>query len=309
MQWIKQGVIFEPPHLDWMVTHAMLPFVEELADHYRVYFSGRDEEGRARIGFFEIDMDQPQTILRVCDKPIVGLGALGTFDDHGVTVAWVVSHRNRKYLYYSGWSLGVTVPFYFYVGLAVSEDGGASFHRISSAPILERNEIDPYLTAAPCILIENNVWRMWYVSCSRWELENDQPKHYYHIRYAESSDGIRWDRRGIVCIDYQSPDEFAIARPCVIKDDDVYRMWYSYRGKSYRIGYAESKDGIRWERKDDQVGIDVSGSGWDSEMTEYSFVFDHNNERYMLYNGNGYGKTGIGLALLAPKSRDPIHKR
>ena len=75
-------------------------------------------------------------------------------------------------------------------------------------------------------------------------------------------------------------------------------MWYSYRGETYRIGYAESPDGIVWQRKDDEVGLDVSISGWDSEMIEYSFIFDHKGDRYMLYNGNDYGKSGMGLAIL-----------
>jgi predicted GH43/DUF377 family glycosyl hydrolase len=76
-------------------------------------------------------------------------------------------------------------------------------------------------------------------------------------------------------------------------------MWYSYRGESYRIGYAESEDGIHFNRMDEKVGIDVSETGWDSEMICYPHVFEHNGEKYMLYNGNGYGKTGIGLAVLA----------
>ena len=33
-------------------------------------------------------------------------------------------------------------------------------------------------------------------------------------------------------------------------------------------------------------------------MTEYPFVFRHNSDIFMLYNGDGYGKTGFGLALL-----------
>ncbi len=198
-----------------------------------------------------------------------------------------------------GWSLGVTVPFYFYIGLAISEDGGKSFHKVFSSPILDRNWVDPYLTGSPCVLVENDTWKMWYVSGNRWEMENNRPKHYYNIKYAESADGVNWDRRGIVCIDFKSEDEHAIARPSVLKENGIYKMWHSYRGKSYRIGYAESRDGLHWERKDREVGIDVSVSGWDSEMIEYPFVFDHKGERYMLYNGNGYGKTGIGLAVLA----------
>jgi hypothetical protein len=119
-----------------------------------------------------------------------------------------------------------------------------------------------------------------------------------HIKYAESRDGIDWGRDGHVCIDFGAPDEYAISRPCVVKDGDVYRMWYSHRGSAYRIGYAESADGFDWQRRDEVVGIDVSPSGWDSEMVEYACVFDHGGSRHMLYNGNGYGRTGIGHAVL-----------
>ena len=73
-------------------------------------------------------------------------------------------------------------------------------------------------------------------------------------------------------------------------------MWYCSRGAAYRIGYAESADGVKWERLDAQAGITVSESGWDSEMTAYPWVFSHKSTNYMLYNGNGYGRTGIGLA-------------
>ncbi len=76
-------------------------------------------------------------------------------------------------------------------------------------------------------------------------------------------------------------------------------MWYSYRGGdcTYRIGYAESSDGLQWIRMDETIGMDVSNNGWDSEMVCYPFVFDHKDITYMLYNGNSYGKTGMGLAV------------
>ena len=31
---------------------------------------------------------------------------------------------------------------------------------------------------------------MWYVSGTGWEMKEGQPRHRYHIKYAESSDGI-----------------------------------------------------------------------------------------------------------------------
>jgi predicted GH43/DUF377 family glycosyl hydrolase len=118
------------------------------------------------------------------------------------------------------------------------------------------------------------------------------------IKYAESADGIHWTRKGITAIDLESPQEVGISKPCVLWSDGLYQMWYSYKRENYRIGYAESKDGIHWKRMDKNAGITVSNSGWDSEMIEYPFVFDFADKRYMLYNGNGYGKSGVGMAVL-----------
>ncbi len=302
MRWEKLGLIFPPPgDLDWMVSHAALPTVEARGARHRVYFGGRDARNRARIGAFEIDLRRPFELLTITGAPLLDLGPLGCFDDNGVVPSCHVEHGGRRWLYYSGWNLGVTVPFYTFAGLAISEDGGHSFTRISRAPILERTAVDPYLATSPWVLIENGLWRMWYAAGSGWEPGEAGSRHYYHIRYAESRDGILWDRRGVVCIDYASPDEYAITRPCVIRDPDGYRMWYTYRGPAYRIGYAESIDGTRWIRKDSEVAIDVSPEGWDSEMVCYPCVFDHAGRRYMLYNGNAYGRTGIGLAVLVDR--------
>lgn len=304
MKWLKQGCIFPPPqNLAWMQSHAALPVVEPRGNGLqRVYFSGRDGQGRARIGFFDIDITRPHDIIAISEHPVIALGQPGSFDDNGMTVSWLVKHTGQHSLYYSGWNLGITVPFYFFAGVLVSNDNGTTFQRASRAPVLPRHPVDPYLTASPCILIEDDVWRMWYVSCTGWDMGNEQPRHYYHIKYAESADGIHWQREGRVCIDFTSDDEYAISRPCVVRDPDMYRMWYSYRGASYRIGYAESPDGLVWQRKDEEAGIDVSPGGWDSEMICYPYVFDHAGQRYMLYNGNGYGKTGIGLAILSRES-------
>lgn len=77
-------------------------------------------------------------------------------------------------------------------------------------------------------------------------------------------------------------------------------MWYSTARlplHPYRIGYAESDDGKRWTRIDEAVGFDVSPEGFDSEMICYPHVVQHENRLYMFYNGNGFGREGIGLAV------------
>jgi hypothetical protein len=298
LRWAKRHLVFTPPgDVPFVASHAALPVVDAGGNGDRVYWSGRDGQGRARIAFFETDLMNPGRGLRVSTRPVLDLGPLGAFDDSGVTSSCLVNHGNRKYLYYTGWSLGVTVPFYLFIGLAISEDGGETFQRASPAPVPPRSAADPYLTASPWVLVEEGRWRMWYVSGTGWKAGVRRAEHSYHIQYAESADGIHWRSDGRVCITYAAPGEHAFARPCVVPGRDGYRMWYSYRGDRYRIGYAESRDGLEWERRDAEAGIEASDSGWDSEMVCYPFVFLRFGREVMLYNGNDYGRTGIGMAV------------
>lgn len=274
-----------------------MPFAEPWeGDVFRVFFSTRNDENRSHIGYVDIDINKPQNIINISDSPVLSPGALGTFDDSGTMGSWITNDGGKKYLYYIGWNLGVTVPFRNSIGLAIQENG--VFKKYSEGPVLDRSIHEPHFAASSCVLVEKGLWRMWYLSCTKWEIVEEKPRHYYHIKYAESNDGIHWKRERTVCIDFKDSREYAISRPCVIRDDDCYRMWYSHRGDSYRIGYAESSDGLQWTRKDELAGIDVSPTGWDSESVEYPFIFDHKGQRYMLYNGNAYGKTGFGLAVL-----------
>ena len=280
----------------WAATHAALPVVEPLgANQFALYLSLRDDQGRARIGRTTLTMGDAPALAPLESDPIVDLGPLGGFDDSGVTTSCLVTTGRTRLLYYTGWSRGVTVPFYLAAGVAVSE-GGAPFDRITPAPLLDRTAVDPFLTASPFVLVDEGQWRMWYVSATEWREHEGTPRHYYHIRYAESRTGLTWNREGKVAVDYGSPEEYAFARPWVIHDAEGYHMWFAVRGERYRIGYAHSSEGMRWTRRD-ELGLSA-GADWESEMVEYPCVFDWNGRRYMLYNGNDYGRTGVGMAVL-----------
>lgn len=296
MIWDRLGRVFDPTaQAEWMKTHAALPVVTEICDgRATVVCSGRDDNGRGRTGAVAFDFPSCENV-EVLPDPLLPLGDLGTFDDRGVLSSCVVVAGGRHILYYTGVMLGQTVPFYFNVGAAVRT--GDKWEKISRAPILSLSDVDPLLTASPCVLYDAGKYRMWYVSCVRWILEQNVPKHYYHIRYAESNDGLSWTRDGTVSIDFRG-NEYALARPSVLRDDDCYRMWYPYRGNVYRIGYAESTDGVSWSRKDAEMAFGGDVAEWESQMQCYPYVFDYDGARYMLYNGNDYGRTGFGLARL-----------
>ncbi|MHB8694631.1 MAG: glycoside hydrolase family protein [Solirubrobacteraceae bacterium] len=296
VRWAKQGLLLSPPvPLRFSRSHAALPTVD-VAER-TMYFSTRDGEGRSWIARGELDLSDARPRIRRLDpEPVLAPGPLGAFDDAGATPSCIVTFGGEKRLYYTGWSLGVTVPFYLGIGLAVSRDGGP-FERVSAAPILGRTSADPYLTASPHVLHEPGRWQMWYVSCARWTRHEDGVRHHYHLRYGESADGIDWSSAGRVCVDFSDQYEYAFSRPCVLHDGDGYEMWYSVRGDAYRLGYARSSDGLSWERLDEAAGLDPSEAGWDANMIAYPHVFDHIGRRFMLYNGNGYGASGVGSAV------------
>jgi predicted GH43/DUF377 family glycosyl hydrolase len=309
MKWQKKGLIFAVDNnYDWMVSHAQVPLVDKVSeDILRIYFGTRDSQNRTLTTFIEVEADNPQNILYIHDKPILSLGRLGCFDDSGVMPSDIISYDGKKYFYYLGWNVGSSVRYRVANGLAISKDNGGTFKRVSEGPIMDRSIVDPIAASTQCVLVENSIWKTWYMSYVKWEIVNGLTEPFYHIKYAESKDGINWERKGIVCIDFKSDNEAGIARPFVIKENDRYKMWYSYRtaenyrtnkAQSYRIGYAESSDGINWIRKDEETGIDRSEEGWDSEMLAYPYVYEHKGKKYMLYNGNEFGKSGFGYAVL-----------
>jgi hypothetical protein len=313
MKWTKKGLIFTTANqYDWMARHACVPVADKVSDGVlRIYFGPRDRQGRTRTGFFEVDADNPSHVLHIHDRPVLDLGELGAFDDSGAMPSCIVNHGGRKYLFYIGWNQGVTVAYRNAVGLAVSDDGGLTFQRVFEGPIVDRTRFEPYFCASPFAIVDGGRWRLWYASCTGFRRVDGRPEPVYQIKYAESPDGREWNRPNVTCIEYASEGE-ANARPCVLKEGGAYRMWYCHRGsvgyrtdksQSYRLGYAESADGIRWQRLDHLVGIDRSDEGWDSLMMEYPFVYEHRGVKYMLYNGNGFGETGIGYAVLDDDDR------
>lgn len=303
MHWRKLGHIFVPDrHSDWMYSHAMIPVAEQSdGDLYRIYFSPRDKENRGHGAYLEIDMRDPLKVERLFERPVLEPGALGCFDDSGALPNALVRIGNRRLLYYTGINLGVTVKIRNSIGLAEWNEAEHCFVRCFEGPVIDRTRNQPHFVATPEVIYENG-YKAWFTSCVRWEQTADGPKHYYNLEYAESDDGVNWRRNGTVAVDFADEYEYALGVPRVIKDADRYKMWFCSRASAseptYRIRYAESPDGIDWRRKDVGLGLDVSETGWDSEMVCYPFVFDHKGIRYMLYNGNGYGKTGFGLAVL-----------
>lgn len=300
IKWKKLGNIISPQeNVDWMAAYVGPSFAEVFDDHIKIYATGRCKENISRIGLINYDIEKLK-IISIDKQPLFDIGSPGCFDERGVSYPWIVDQGETKYMYYVGWVSGGLVRFQNFTGLAYSKDQGKNYRRYIRTPILDRTDSEPIGTGSCAVLFTNNKWQLWYTSFVQWKKIDNQLFHYYHIKYAESEDGINWKRGGVVAIDFKNDRENTIGKPMVLIEDGKYKMYYSFRSidSLYRIGYAESPDGINWQRLDEQLDFDVSAEGWDSEMVEYAYIFNYKSKQYMIYNGNDFGKTGLGLAVL-----------
>ena len=309
MNWKKKGLIFNVKgEYDWNKSHAQCPVVDVIDENiWRIYYSTRNKLGQSQISYVEVEAGNPNNIKYVHNNYLFDFGKPGTFDDSGLMPSCIVNYNGLKYMYYVGWTPKKSVSYQNSIGIAISYDNGKTFKRAFEGSILPPLPNEPYFTGTSYVIIENDLWRMYYLSCTGWNELNGNLEPRYHIKYAESKDGITWERKGLIAIGYKDETEGGIVSASVVKTYEGYKMWYAYRSlfnyrdrieNSYRIGYGTSSNGVNWKRKDDSVGIGLSPEGWDSEMISYPNVIQHNSNFYMFYNGNGFGKTGFGYAIL-----------
>lgn len=298
MPWRRLGSVFSPAgDQPWARSHASLPTPVQLdGDLFRIFYSARDAEQRSHVGWVDIEISDTPRVDDVGRQPVLLPGADGSFDDSGIGVGCIVAADGGLSLYYMGWNLGVRSAWRNAIGLAQSPAAGESFARFSPGPILDRSPEDPYTLSYPWVLrLAPQDWRMWYGSNLAPVVGGTDMRH--AIKLARSSDGIRWSRQAEPVVGFATADEYALARPTVVTAGHRFLMCFACRGEHYRIGAAASDDGVSWRRLDALMGLGPSDHAWESEMTCYPALFWHRERLWLAYNGNGYGATGIGLAV------------
>ena len=310
MKWAKKGLICSHETLDlpWYKKNTMVPVPYLVDDRtLRIFTTMCDEKNIGRIGYVDVNPNNPSEVIGHSKSPVLDIGEDGCFDDNGVVTASVLTVGDKLYLYYSGYQSAVKVPYMIFTGVAVSTDRGKSFTKLSKrVPMLDRIEGECGTRCVPFVIRDGNEFKMWYTADSGngWVTKNQKKMPLYDLKYATSSSPTEWPRtQGRVAVPLNGEDEHGIAKCTLWREDGFYKIIYSIRSLSqgYRLGYAESKDGVRFTRMDDRVGIDVSASGWDSEMVAFAERLSYKDKTYLFYCGNHYGMAGMGYAELAEK--------
>lgn len=312
--WKKLGKVFTPQDIGgrpWLKEFAQAPATLVFDDFVRVYFSCRppaDQNGRyvSYSAFVDLDRANLFNVRNVSEKPILQLGGLGEFDEFGTYPVSVIRDGSVVRAYYAGWTRCESVPFNVAIGIATSNDDGNTFIKCGNGPVLSYTLDEPFVLSGPKVRRFNNIWYLWYIAGRKWKLVDGRAEPVYKIRMASSDDGIHWQKMNRDLIDSRIEEDEAQASPDVFYANGKYHMFFCYRYSShyrskengYRIGYASSVNLTDWTRDDTKSGIDVSLTGWDSEMISYPHVFALDGMTYLVYLGNQVGRYGFGLAQL-----------
>ena len=312
--WKKLGKIFTPQEVagrPWLREFAQAPATLLLDDVVRVYFSCRppaDANGQyvSYSAYVDLNRSDLFKVCHVADQPILSLGGLGEFDEFGIYPVSVIRDHGKVLAYYAGWTRCESVPFNVAIGCAVSSDGGKTFSKLGSGPVLSYSLDEPFVLSGPKVRHYNDLWYLFYIAGRKWKLVDGRAEPVYKIRMATSPDGIHWNKINKDLIPSRIEEDEAQASPDVYYANGKYHMFFCYRYSShyrcmqngYRIGYASSSNLIDWARDDSKAGIDVSEQGWDAEMISYPHVFELDGKTYLAYLGDQVGRYGFGLAVL-----------
>ena len=167
---------------------------------------------------------------KYANRPVFGDEKTGTVFDAYV---WI---DNGKYRMDFSWRTQKACAVSF------SDDG---IHWCAPQLTLESNPLSGWEERINrnCVIKLDGIYKMWYTG---------QARGHSYIGYAESKDGIRFERKSREPILFpEYPWENAsVMNPCVIYDNGEYRMWYS-AGETYEpnvLAYATSSDGTNWRK-------------------------------------------------------------
>ena len=300
MIWQKHGLLLSTNDFNSSLTHCVLPFIHSssLTNCHYLYFSSRNQQNHASTFRLKVSFAEGIQIDHSTRELILTPGDTGFFDQHGAIGSSLIEINNKKFLYYIGWTQGHEPPlFYASIGLATSSNNGISFEKHSNAPLIPRSEVNPLLMTSPYIFKDSdNLYKMVYISGVKWERISGKLSSKYRICSAESRDALEWFNLGKVLIDFEN-DETNFARPWIIKLNSLYVMFYSYKSlhHEYKLGMSVSENFIDWKRLDHKISVSLGQENdFDNKMMCYPSIFVHNNTIYLFYNGNAFGKDGVG---------------
>ena len=269
---------------------------------YRIFFADRDNDNHSKIKYFDFCLNKRKIIYY--NNLIIANSINSHYDMDGKIPSSILYFNNEYYLFYTGINAGKKFPYHNSIGVLKSKDL-QSFNLLTYDPIIPSNSIKKnHFNSAGNIFRYKNLFYLFYSSCDEWRVISNSNEPIYNIKLATSVDLREWnfqknqiirkgdDIGGAVNFSIVNINQFFIAFSSIRKMTD-YRI---NKNSAYKIRSFQSKDLYNWDPLDIEYEDDSLESNWDNIMRCYPSAILHDNTIFIFFNGNGFGKSGIGLA-------------
>ncbi len=217
--------------------------------------------------------------------PVIGSQDPGAWDQDRYPLA-VILVDGVYHLYFNGRDEGASFPNAYDIGHATSSEG-VSWVMDPANPVLTRGaegEWDDDSMWGAGVIHDASGFRLWY---------QGGDGAIYAAGYATSPDGSTWTKYADNPIMDAGPpgsfDDGGVLPSTVMVRDGLYQMWYTSTKDSgpivdwdWRVGYAESDDGLSWTRRTEPVLKS------DGELVAPSVFFD-GSQYHMWYESLSVG--------------------
>ena len=248
---------------------------------------------------------QFNVISESIDKPLITRGGIGTYNEYGVIPSCVLSLDDKYALYTIGFDSRNDSIFNASTGLAYL-DKNLKLTKKFIGPVLDRGPNDPFWAASPFVYKENeNTFHMLYTSAHDYKYIEKIGKehHIYDIKLRVSENPEHFNSNSKTIIESKSINEYAIARPFLIKDDKENYLFYCKRetkySNDYMIFYKKFKGRLEKSKEYKDIFLNINDiKNKDFQTCQcYPYLINYSNYLILFYNGSNYGKSGFRIAF------------
>jgi len=294
--WRKLGLVLKAAGGPLGLTHAMLPTPLVLSDRIRVFFASCDADLRGRVFFADLAREPPHRVLHVERTPVLDVGAPGDFDCDGVNPSQLVVHEGQLHLLYIGWrrSQG-DEPYTLLAGLAAGDPDGRAFRKLG-APLLPASAAERLFRTAPFVARDADGWRMLYIAGDAFVSDAGGKRvPVYELREMRSPSLFAWPGEGRTLLSpNRAEGELGFGRPVLTHHAGAPMLMISVRTEhGYRL--VQVPEGDLSGRAFADV-LSEPAEAWEREMTCFGAPCRVGDRELLFYNGDGFGRSGMGLA-------------
>ena len=277
-------------------SHVSNPIVLDINVHiWRVFVSVRNEFNQSSVVYFDIAKATYKKISKA--RVLINIeNYANTFFADGIGLGDYFCVNNKTTFGFMAWKQHKTKHWTGEIGTFNLNNQLDKIVAVNALPQLKIGVDANISLSYPGYLYENGLLHIWYGSTLTWDAGNSDMHHVIKHLTIDSQGHRTYHGQ---CIPSSLTGFQAFSRPIVRPFGNRYVMVLSSRKAklNYTIKFFQSNDLANWQCVESQ--IEPRQAEQDDEMICYPYLMTEGGNFYLWYNGNSYGKTGLGVAKLA----------